>query len=306
VYDNKTTGLLYNYTVPSPPNLYPNTEANVGTLENKGLEIAVNVNPIRSKNFQWTSGFTFSTNANKLVSLSNQLYQATVPYFTTGNTGDPITTFTNIVQVGQPIGQFYGFKVVGVSSTGTWIYQEPDGKDVPYSQFNHAFADKQVLGNGLPKYYAGWNNSLRYKNWDFSVTMRGAFGFQVLNSQRMNYENTSVQNYNRLASSQNKVFGTAVLSTTMPEEFNSYYIENGAFWKIDNINLGYTFRNVKSKYIHNLRVYGSSLNTFIITGYKGIDPEVPMTGGNALSPGVDSRDSYPAVRTFTVGASATF
>ncbi|WP_255486589.1 SusC/RagA family TonB-linked outer membrane protein [Mucilaginibacter sp. SP1R1] len=306
VYDNKTTGLLYNYNVPSPPNLYPTTEANVGTMENKGIEVAVNVNPIRKKNFQWTSGVTFSTNSNKLISLSNQLYQASVPYFTTGNTGDPITTFTNIVQVGQPIGQFYGFKVVGVSTDGKWIYQEPNGKNVPYSQFNHAFSDKQVLGNGLPKYYASWNNTIRYKNWDFSVTMRGAFDFQVLNSLRMNDENTSVQNYNRLASSKNKIFGTAVLNSNMPEEFNSYYIENGDFWKIDNINLGYTFNNIKSKYIRTPRIYIATNNTFIITGYKGIDPEVSVAGGSALSPGVDSRDTYPSVRTFILGFSASF
>ncbi|SDS46710.1 TonB-linked outer membrane protein, SusC/RagA family [Mucilaginibacter mallensis] len=306
VYDNKTTGLLYNYQVPSPPNLYPNTEANVGTLENKGIEVAINVNPIRQKDFQWTSGFTFSTNSNKLISLSNDLYKATVPYFVTGNTGDPITTSTNIVQVGQPIGQFFGFKVVGVSADGKWIYQEPNGKDVPYDQFNHAFSDKQVLGNGLPKYYAGWNNTINYKNWDFSVTMRGAFHFQILNSLRMNYENTSVQNYNRLASSQDKVFGTAVLNSNIPEEFNSYYIENGDFWKIDNINVGYTFKQVKSKYIRNIRVYVSTLNTFTITGYKGTDPEVPLTGGSALSPGVESRDAYPSVRTFTLGFSAHF
>ncbi|HEY4289043.1 MAG TPA: SusC/RagA family TonB-linked outer membrane protein [Puia sp.] len=305
-YDNKVKGLLYNYNVPSPPNLYPTTQANVGTMENKGLEVAININPIRKKDLSWTSTFTFSTNSNKLVSLSNDIYKVTVPYFTTGNTLDPVTTFTNIVQVGHAIGDFYGFKVAGVASDGTWMYQEPNGKIVPYSQFNHAFADKQVLGNGLPKYYGGWNNTVRYKNWDFGVTMRGAFGFQVFNMQRMYFENTSVQNYNRLASSQKKIGGVAVLSPTMPEEFNSYYVENGAFWKIDNINVGYNFRNLKSKYIHNLRVYVTTLNTAIFTHYKGTDPEVPTAGDNALSPGVDSRDSYPTIRTYTFGLSASF
>ena len=308
-YDNKTVGLLYNYAVPSPPNLYPTTEANAGTIQNKGIEVALNIVPVRKKDFQWTTGFTFSTNANKLISLSNDLYKATVPYFTTGSTLDPVQTTTNIVQVGQPLGQFFGFKVVGVAADGTWLYQEPDGKVVPYSQFNHAFGDKQVLGNGIPKYYAGWTNTLRYKDLDLSVNMRGAFDFQVLNLQRLYFENTSVGNYNRLASSQDKVFGTAVLSKTMPEEFNSYYIENGAFWKIDNINLGYTFSSIKSKYIHNPRIYFSTNNTFMITGYKGTDPEVSLTGaagGYGLAPGVDSRDTYPTVRTFTLGFSASF
>ncbi len=316
-YDNKITGLLYNYNVPSPPNLYPTTEANVGTMENKGIELAVNVTPVRKKDVSWTSGFTFSTNSNKLISLSNQLYQATVPYFVTGTTLDPIQTSTNIVQVGHPIGDFFGCTVKGVAADGTWIYQEPNGKIVPYTQFQHAFTDKQVIGNGLPKYYAGWTNSVRYKNWDFAVTMRGSFGFQVLNMQRMYFENTSVQNYNRLASSLNKIGGVAPLSPTMPEEFNSHYVENGAFWKIDNVNLAYSFRQVQSKYIHNIRVYGSVLNTLLITHYKGTDPEVPLIGATAsvlqgpqgaagLAPGVDSRDTYPTTRTFTIGVSASF
>ncbi|WP_254060935.1 SusC/RagA family TonB-linked outer membrane protein [Mucilaginibacter sp. L196] len=306
VYSNKTVGLLYDYNVPSPPNLYPETELNVGDLSNKGIEVAININPIRKKDFQWTSGFTFSTNRNKLISLSNDVYKSSTNYFTTGGTGDPITTFTNIVQVGQPIGDFYGFKVVGISTDGKWIYQEPNGKVVQYDDFNHAFGDKQVIGNGLPKFYAGWNNSFRYKNWDFSVTMRGAFGFQVLNGLRLSDENTSVQNYNRLASSQDKIFGVAVLNKNVPEEFNSYYLENGDFWKIDNINAGYTFKQIRSKWIHNPRVFLSTNNTFIITGYKGIDPEVLTSGSNFLNPGVDSRDSYPSVRTFTIGFSASF
>ena len=303
VYDRRISGLLYNYNVPSPPNLYPTTEANVGTMENKGLEASLNIAPIRSKDFKWVSTFTFSTNSNKLISLSNNLYQATVPYFTTGYTQDPIQTFTNIVQVGHNIGDFYGFKVVGVSSDGYWQYQEPNGKIVPYSQFNHSFADKQVLGNGLPKYYGGWNNSISYKDWDLSITMRGAFDYKVLNFQRMYYENPGIINYNRLASAYDKVFGTAVLNKNVPLEFNSYYLENGDFWKVDNINVGYTFRNWKTKYVHNLRVAVSTLNTFIITGYKGIDPEVDSSG---LAPGNDPRDTYPTQRTFTFSVSASF
>jgi hypothetical protein len=272
-------------------------------MENKGVEIAINVTPIKKKNFQWVSGVTFSTNSNKLITLSNDLYQAAVPYFTTGGTADPIQTFTSIVQVGHNIGDFYGFKVIGVSPDGKWIYQEPDGSIKQYDQEQHAFADKQVIGNGLPKYYADWNNSLRYKNWDFSVSMRGAFHYQIINSDRMNFENTSVQNYNRLQSSQDLVFGTAVLNKNVPLEFNSYYVENGDFWKIDNVNLGYTFRNLKTKYIHNPRFYASTNNTLIITGYKGVDPEVNRGG---LSPGIDERARYPTTRTFTLGLSASF
>lgn len=300
-YVRKIKGLLYDYQVPSPPNLYPSTRANVGVMENKGLEVMLNVVPVKTKDFDWTSSLNFSTNSNKLVNLSNDLYKATNDYFTTGGTGEPIQTFTNIVFIGKGIGDFYGFKVIDIDQNGKWIYEGPDGKPVTSANFRRRFEDKQVLGNGLPKYYAGWNNNVRYKRFDLAVTMRGAFHYQILNFDRMYLENPTITNYNRLKSSQDKVFEKAILNE--PLEFNSYYIENGDFWKIDNIVLGYNFTNLHSKYIKGARVYASSLNTVVITGYKGLDPEVNRVG---LAPGNDVRDRYPTARTFTVGANLNF
>jgi TonB-linked SusC/RagA family outer membrane protein len=302
-YIRRINGLLYDYQVPSPPNLYSSTRANVGKMENKGLEVMVNIIPVKTNNFEWNTSLSFSTNTNKLVSLSNDLYKATNNYFTTGSTGEPIQTFTNIVTVGRNIGDLYGFKVVDISDDGKWIYEGRDGKPVAYANYQHAFEDKRVLGNGLPRYYGGWNNHFRYKNFDLNVTMRGAFKYQILNVQRMYYENTGLQQYNRMKSAYDKVFGKAVLSTDMPLEFNSHYVENGDFWKIDNITLGYNFNHFNSKYIKGARVYISTLNTFTITGYKGIDPEVNRLG---LNPGVDDRDKYPSVRSFTVGVNMNF
>ncbi|WP_236059886.1 SusC/RagA family TonB-linked outer membrane protein [Chitinophaga rhizophila] len=302
-YIRRINGLLYDYQVPSPPNLYPSTRANVGKMENKGLEVLVNFIPVKTRDFEWNSSVNFSTNTNKLLSLSNNIYKATNNYFTTGGTGEPIQTFTHIVNIGDDIGDFYGFKVVDISDDGKWIYEGRDGKPVNYEDYQHAFEDKRVLGNGLPKYYAGWNNNFRYKNFDLNITMRGAFDYQILNYQRMYYENTGLQQYNRFKSAYDKIYGKAVLSKDMPLEFNSHYVENGDFWKVDNITLGYNFRNLKSKYLHAARVYVSTLNTFVITGYKGIDPEVNRLG---LAPGNDERDKYPSVRTFTVGVNMSF
>lgn len=299
-YIRNIKGLLYDYQVPSPPNLYPSTRANVGTMQNKGVELLMNFTPVQTKKIQWVSSINFSTNTNKLTSLSNDLYQATSDYFTTGGTGEPIQTFTHIVYIGKGIGDFYGFKVIGLDNNGKWIYEGKDGSPVNYNDFSHSFDDKKVLGNGLPKYYAGWNNSFKYKNLDLSVTMRGAFKYQILNFQRMYYENPTIQYYNRLKSAYEKPYGVALL--TAPLEFNSYYIENGDFWKIDNITLGYNF-NLKSNYIKGLRIYATTLNTFIITGYKGIDPEVNRLG---LYPGDDDRDKYPTTRTYTFGVNISF
>lgn len=162
---------------------------------------------------------------------------------------------------------------------------------------------KIMIGNGVPTWYGGWNNSFRYKKFDLNITMRGAFGFQIINAARMNYENTKNSRMeNRLKSVTDKVFGKTQLSKSVEPEFNSYYIEDGDYWKIDNITLGYTFDKV-GKYIKSLRVYGSVLNALTITGYKGIDPELEING---LTPGYDSRDRYPTVRSFTLGVGVKF
>jgi TonB-linked SusC/RagA family outer membrane protein len=302
-YVRRTNGLLYDYPVPSPPNLYGRTTANVGTIENKGLEVQLNLVPVQTKDFSWTTTFNFSTNSNRLVSLQNDLYKLDTDFFNTGYTGEPIQTYTNRVQVGQKLGNFYGYKVVDVDADGKWIYETKAGERVGYDKFSRTEEDKQVLGNGLPRYYGGWNNSFRYKKFDFSVTMRGAFGFQILNTQRMYYENTNITQYNRLRSAYEPVFGKAVLNNTLPLEYNSYYVENGDYWKIDNLVLGYNFQSNPIKYIKNIRVYVSTLNTITITKYKGLDPEVNRIG---LAPGVDDRDKYPTVRTFTAGLNVTF
>jgi TonB-linked SusC/RagA family outer membrane protein len=293
--------LLYDYAVPSPPNLYTTTRANVGEMENKGLEIFLTVVPVRKDDFEWTSSFNFSTNSNKLVSLSNDLYKTTNDYFTAGETGEPIQTHTHLVRVGERIGDFHGFKVVDVGEDGKWIYEDADGNHVSTAEFSKSFENKHVLGNGLPKYYAGWNNNIRYKNFDLAVTMRGAFGYQILNYERMYLENPTISEYNRLKSSQKRVFGKTKLTSEL--EFNSYYIEDGDFWKIDNITVGYNLPKINSKYIQSARFFVSTLNTVTITKYKGIDPEVNRLG---LSPGNDGRDKYPTTRTYTLGFTVNF
>lgn len=295
-------GLLYDYSVPSPPNLYTTTRANVGEMSNNGLEIMVNAIPVQTKDFKWETTITFSTNSNKLKSLSNDLYQTSSDYFMTGWIEEPIKTESHIVRIGHKVGDIYGFKVVDVDESGKWIYLDKNGNRVNYDDFTHSFEDKQILGNGVPKWYLGFNNQFRYKNFDLAINMRGAFGFQIMNGMRMFYENRSRQDWNRLRSAYDKVFGKAVLNTLCSEEFNSYYVENGDYWKIDNITLGYSFSKI-NKWIKTLRLYASVNDAITITGYKGIDPEVSTSG---LAPSYDNRDSYPHTRAFTFGMNVTF
>lgn len=328
LYNRTIDNLLYDYPVPSPPNLYNHTIANVGKMRNKGIEVMLNFVPVKSSDFQWTSSISYSTNQNRLVSLSNDIYKLSTNYLTIGYTGPPVQTFTHLLRVGGRVGDFYGFKVIGVDNNksdpanyGQWIYEGTKadghpGQAIKYSDFNHSFEDKQVIGNGVPKFYAGWNNTFRYKNWDLSITQRGAFGFQIANFQRMFMENPTYTQYNLLKSAFKKIDGVLLKS---PLEFNSHYIENGDYWKIDNITLGYTIPTNKIKFISSARIYVTSLNTFIITGYSGVDPEVSQlnppvsaqSGINVvttsgLDPGIDRRYTYPTTRTFTFGIDLKF
>lgn len=304
LYKRKIDGLLMAYAVPVPPNLVSTTMANVGIMENKGLEILVNGVIVKNKDFEWTSSANFSTNQNKLITLSNDLYESATGYITAGATGEPIQTYTHRIDEGGKIGNFYGFKVVDITDEGRWVYEDANGDHKTASEgFAKVDSNKMVLGNGIPQFNAGWSNTFRYKNFDLNINMRGAFGFKILNFERMYLENTQTVSYNRLRSAYDKVFGKAILSTTEDLEFNSYYIENGNYWKIQNITLGYNIKTEKLKYIKMARIYASCLNALTFTKYKGNDPEVQVDG---LEPGNDYRDKYPTTNTFTFGIDVTF
>lgn len=304
LYSRNVVGLLYNYTVPVPPNLYPNIMANGGNMVNKGIEVLINATPIQTSNFKWSSSITYSTNENTLKSLNGSIFKTDNDYFDTGWVAyEGQGTSSHRVQVGHSIGNFYGFKVVDLDAQGKWIYENRNGERVPYDNFTHAPEDRHYLGNGIPKWYAGFNNTLKYKDLDFTVNMRGAFNFQVINEARMNFEGTQ-NGYrdNRLSSVNDKVFGKTTLNPSVAAEYNSYYIEDGDYWKIDNITLGYTFEKFSGSF-KSIRVYGSVNNAFVFTSYKGIDPEVSTSG---LDPGVDRREKFPTVRTFALGLTARF
>ncbi|KAA2245806.1 SusC/RagA family TonB-linked outer membrane protein [Chitinophaga agrisoli] len=298
-YRRLTKDAIFDYQVPVPPYPTPEIVANAAQIRNQGLEVLLNFVPVSTRNFQWNSGFNYSTNKNVLVSLSSNTFATTNDYFDAGYTGEPIQEPTHRVQVGRPIGNFYGYKSIGIDDNGRWIIEGKDGK--PVASADKSPDDKQILGNGLPKHFLGWNNSVRYKRFDLNVTMRGAFGFQILNFQRLFYENPKVVQYNMLKTAFDNVYGKTRLNDDLA--LVSYYVENGDYWKVDNVTLGYNFNTKRTRYIQAARIYVAALNLATITGYKGIDPEVIRTG---LAPGDDERDKYPTTRTFTLGVNLTF
>ncbi len=305
VYNKKTTDLLFLYTVPTPPNLFNSTLANAGSVRNQGIEVAVNALPVRTKDFEWKTVVTVSANKNKLLSLSNDMYESN-SFMDTGGLGEPISISTHRMEEGRALGEFYGLKSVGVSENGLFLIEKPDGEVVEFSNDQLKNDEyRQYLGSGLPKVYLGWTNNLSYKNWDLSMQFTSQLGFKILNEPRAFYENNSIA-YNRLKSVEEAPYGGQyTLSSSQPQTFVSYYLEDGDFLKLTNLTIGYTFPIKKNnKYIKGVRAYLSGDNLFCITGYSGLDPE--LSNWYPTSAGIDARDKYPSIRSFTFGLNLTF
>lgn len=300
-YHRKTKDLLWNYTVPSPPYIFDVITANAGSMRNVGVEVAIRAIPVETKDFQWVTNMNYSTNKNKILSLSNDRFISS-GYSDEGGTGEPMQQSTHRLQEGQPLGNFYGFKSIDIDDNGRWIIEGADGNPKPISEQQPT--DKKILGNGLPKHYLNWNNSFHYKQFDLGITMRGAFGFQILNMPELQYAApVMLSRGNVMQKAFENVYGKRPLADDQELQYVSYYIENGDYWKIDNVTLGYTFDFPQGSWIQRFRVYGSINNLAVITGYGGIDPEVSITG---LAPGRDDKNRYPAARTYTLGVSFKF
>ena len=303
-YIKNTHDLLYEYNVPTPPNLYPTTLANVGKLRNSGVELRITGIPVQTKDWYWESTVTLSHNSNKLISLSNDLYE-TNSYIDAGWMGQPVSLSTQRLEEGKGIGQWYMMKSVGVSENGLWLIENKVTGEIEELSDDMLTNDDyyQYLGNALPKYFLGWSNTVRFKNWDLSAVFTGQFDYKILNEARVFYENNSIA-YNRLQSTLKAPYGNRTLSSTQKQTAVSYHLENGDFFKLTNLTLGYTVPLKKNKFVEQIRAYFSCENLFTITKYKGLDPE--LSNGDIWSPGIESRSNYPTVRSYTIGLNITF
>jgi len=312
-YNKITHDLLYSYNVPSPPNLFTTTYANVGTLQNQGIELMIQAIPVKTENFQFTSTLTASHNTHTLVNLSNDLYE-TDNYINTGYAGDPISLPTQRLEVGSSFGRYWTLKTTGLSENGLWMVENPaTGK---YEEWNAKMSNddyRQWMGSAIPKVYLGWNNSFRWKKFDLNLQMSAQLGFQIVNEQRMFYENNSIA-YNRLASAADLLpivdengqptGETRALSTAQSQTIVSWYFEDGGFLKVDYLTLGYNFDTSSMKYVDNIRLYVSGENLLCLTKYTGMDPE--LSNSDIWAMGIDGRDKYPTIRSITIGANFNF
>ena len=293
-YSKKTTDMLYNYSVPTPTYVYNTIAANVGDMTNKGIEVSLNWNVIKTRDFDWTTTLTLSHNENKVTRLSNDFYATSAIY--TGNPwirGQSGQT-SHIVEEGRSLGNFYNLKCTGLDADGHFIYEDVNGDGVISDD------DRTYIGNALPKAEFGWTNNFTWKNWDFSFFLRGTLGNKVLNNPLAAY---GTPNY---ITGTNAMKNDNLTKISESAKVSSFWIENGSFARLDNMTLGYTFDTKKIDWLSKARLYVTAQNLFVITGYKGLDPEVNYSSTSGMSPGIESREYFPKSRSFTFGVNLTF
>jgi len=292
-YYKKTSDLLYLYSVPQPPNLYPYTMANVGNLSNKGIEFTFGASIIRNRNVNWNANLTLAHNVQKVLKMSDQFYQTDV--VPSGNLHDLTgltDVYTQVLKEGYAVGTFFGPHCTGVSDDGKFILANN--------------GEAQVLGNAQPKLTLGFSTDVTYRDFDFSIAAYGMFGQKVLNAEMMNmvYPNR-LPAYNIPDKWMNNNFTEGPI-------WSDFWLEKGDFLRIQSATLGYTLP-VKNAWFDKIRFYLTGENLFVFTKYSGLDPEVNNTG--LLSPGIDKSVGqsawsnnyyYPRPRTFSLGVNLFF
>ncbi len=304
-YHTSTTDGIFEFPVPVPPNLFPETKLNVGEITNSGLELTLNYHGALSNGNSYDIALTGSRwFTPTLESLSDPETGVSLGAFRTGaNLGSPGQNNTPLVRLKEkrPLGQFWGLVIDPdnpVQENGEWNFVDVDG-----DRIQDDIADRAVIGNGFPKYQIGLNGTLNLGNWDFNIFFRGTFGHEMINTFRAFYEAPGqISGYNILRSSAD------IPGLTDQPQFSSRHVEKADFLKLDNMTIGYTLGSVPNGFT-DVRVYVNAQNLFTITSYMGPNPEprfVDTSSFGALAPGIDRRNTYFSSRTFSLGLNVGF
>ena len=346
-YINNSTNLLLNSRIPGSSG-FTNMLRNIGKTRNVGADLTISSTNIQKKSFSWSTNFNISHNRNTIEALSGEQYfleEASFGY----------SQKTHKIEVGKSIGQFYGYRTIGLYQVedfdydaatktytlkedvpamgnranvqpGMWKFANTDNNDVIDEN------DKTVIGNAMPDFYGGLNNTFKYKQWDMSVFFSFSYGGEVMNATKLTNTQAGKANYNvlDLVNSSKRWMtidgmgqaitdpaqlaalnaGKTVASIYDLEQGDTYIhswaVEDASFLRLSNISIGYTFPKLKLRKtgIQNLRLYATGSNLFTWTPYSGFDPEV-STKGSSLTPGVDF-GAYPRSRSFVFGLNITF
>ena len=296
-YDRRSQDLLYNYTAPQPPFIYNTILVNVGTTKNTGVEVALEYDVLAKKALKWTTGINWSMGETKLTKLSSDAYQmAYLDLYQKPGPGSSEYFFR--VEEGGKIGQFYGYEHAGIDDSGLLLIYDNDGNAIPAAQADPLY--KRNIGNGAPKHFLSWTNTLSYKNWDLSMMFRGAFGFEIFNMRKygMGLKGSGTDNVLR------KAYTDYADVNSSGGIISSYFLEKGDYFKLDNVTLGYTLTPKSRQLVESFRVYLTAKNVFTLTGYEGNDPSIVTSTG--ITPGIDSYSAYPQATQLSLGVTVRF
>ncbi len=295
---------------------FANIITNSGQIEDKGLEIQLGTNNIKTQDFTWTTSFniSFLKNTIKALAVDNQ-------YLSSYSDQAP----THTLKVGQPVGTFIGVRFAGVNpANGDAEYYAANGTKERADQVDFT-RDATIIGNARPKFFGGFNNSFRYKSFDLNIATQFSYGAKVFNLIRTTYESLGWSGASNPASANlaqvyanndarvlnawthpGQVTDIPRASFLLQNYFpnSSEFLEDGSYFKIRTVNFGWNLP--KTKYYSSIRLYFQVQNLLTISKYHGFDPEVSSNGGsNDATAGVDYA-AYPQARTVSIGVSIKF
>ncbi len=297
VYKRDTEDLLNTVPVPAGTNFTDLLVTNVGDLENIGIELSINAIPISTKDLDWELSFNLTSNRNEVTRLTNYDDPNYRGVDVGGISGVGVGNRVQKHAVGHALNTFYVFEQVydanGNPIEGLYVDQNKDGQITE--------DDKYYADSPAPDLFMGFSSNINYKNFDFGFNARASIGGQIYNNVIVGarYQELTVNEYltNMPSEINNSKFETA-------QQYSDYFLEDASFFKLDNVTLGYNFKDMLKKSFGldlNLRLYSSVQNVLVITDYSGLDPEVNVGD----DPGIDN-DVYPRPRIFLFGLSASF
>lgn len=299
LFDKQTKDMLFVYNVPVPPYKTGQLQSNVGQMQNRGVELALNYAAIQQTDFTWNVGLIMSKVGTQVKSLSNDEFQTGLIRFSPFGGRGLSDVFASQLVEGRPLGEFLIPRFAGFATNGDMLLvKQGGGTTNKYDE-----AELYAAGNPQPTFTSSLTNAFTYKNFDLSFLIRGVFGNKILNNTKSNFAIPgSILESNAFRSVADQPINYSV------NQLSDYWLESGSFVRMDNLQLGYNFP-IDSKVLSRVRAYVAGQNLFLITKYSGTDPELDTRGvlddpNNRQRPssiGVDNRGIYPKQRTFIVG-----
>ena len=314
IYSKKTDNILYNVPTTGLVGV-THIYRNIGKMDNKGIEVSIGGDIIRSKDFTWSLDLNIGHNANKLTDIYRQ-YDPTTGKLVAKpviiNDGTSISgSARRILEIGYPIDTYYMPEWAGVDrETGKPMWYKDDANGNKVSTSNYAEAKYYKLGSAAPKVFGGISTSLRWKEFDLSATFGYSLGGQIYNYSRQEYDSDLAyadrnqmalqKGWSRWQKKGDIATHPRVLYNNKDagQKASSRYLENSSFFKLRSLALGYNFALPQLK-VQNLRLYLNAENLFTITKYSGVDPELPASDGAVM--GTTGPGVYPPVRRFVIG-----